>query len=251
MNPKIKHALYILTAWIPTKFITNTTYALLKLRGECTNTPKKELTELMKFDNRLYGLQGTVAIRYGEGIHTKHKHMNYHQFFINHIENNKRVLEIGCGYGPLANAIATAKNVDYVGIDISKKNIEKAQSRFKRNNLTFIHGDALKADFDEKFDIVVMSNVLEHINDRVKLLQMIKSTINPSKIIIRIPLYERDWRVPLKEELGVEHRLDLTHYTEYTLESYKQEMAEAGMEIEHLEVRWGEIWSVVSQNPQK
>jgi hypothetical protein len=43
--------------------------------------------------------------------------------------------------------------------------------------------------------------------------------------------------------LGVEWRLDNTHETEYTLESYFEEMAAAGLCIVHQEVRWGEIWS--------
>ena len=245
MKQLIKKSAYIATAWIPTNLITKSTYALLRLRGEFTNAPTKELKSIMEFDNRLYGLQGMLSIRHGNGIHSKHKHMNYHNFFIQNIKDEQNVLEIGCGYGPLANAIATAKNVKYTGIDIVKKNIEKAKSLFKRDNLTFIHGDALKTEFDTSIDIVVMSNVLEHIKDRVALLKRIKETIKPNTIIIRVPLYERDWRVPLKEELGIEHRLDPTHYTEYTLESYKEELEEAELNLEHLEVRWGEIWSVV------
>jgi len=58
-------------------------------------------------------------------------------------------------------------------------------------------------------------------------------------------LFERDWRVPLKKELGVEWRLDTTHETEYTLESFKEEIANAGLSITHLEVQWGEIWAQV------
>ena len=38
-----------------------------------------------------------------------------------------------------------------------------------------------------------------------------------------------------------------THETEYTLETFAEEMKEAGLSIQHLEVRWGEIWSVVME----
>jgi len=64
-------------------------------------------------------------------------------------------------------------------------------------------------------------------------------------MLIRVPLFERDWRVPLKRELGVEWRLDSTHMTEYTLESFAEEIAGAGLSIIHQEVRWGEIWAEV------
>lgn len=56
-------------------------------------------------------------------------------------------------------------------------------------------------------------------------------------------VFERDWRVPFKQELGIEWRLDHTHETEYTLESFQEEADMAGLKIAHLEVRWGEIWS--------
>jgi len=56
-------------------------------------------------------------------------------------------------------------------------------------------------------------------------------------------LPERDWRVPLKQELGIDRRLDPTHFIEYTLESFAAEMEEANLRVTHQEVRWGEIWA--------
>ena len=70
--------------------------------------------------------------------------------------------------------------------------------------------------------------------------------VHPSRFLIRVPVFERDWRVPLKRELGVEWRLDPTHETEYTLESFEKEMAAAGLRITYQEVRWGEIWAEVA-----
>ena len=245
MKTFIKKIAYYATAWIPTKLICKTAYALLRLRGEYSHCPKYQLKALMDLDNKLYGLQGMLAIRYGDGVHTKHKHMKYHDFFTNNLEDGQTVIEIGCGYGALAHSMATKKNILLTAIDIVEKNILKAQQRFGECNITFIHGDATTHPFGNTFDVVVMSNVLEHIEDRVGILQKIKTTLKPSKYIIRVPLYERDWRVPLKEELGLEHRLDPTHFTEYTLDSFQEEITSAGLHIEHLEVRWGEIWSIV------
>ncbi len=75
--------------------------------------------------------------------------------------------------------------------------------------------------------------------------------MNPKRFLIRIPLFEREWRVPLKKELGVEWRLDTTHETEYTLESFSSEISEAGLRITHQEVRWGEIWAEVHSNKEQ
>ena len=50
----------------------------------------------------------------------------------------------------------------------------------------------------------------------------------------------------MKKELGLPYFLDDTHFTEYTQESFEQEMAGAGLSVNHLEVRWGEIWAEVA-----
>ena len=37
-------------------------------------------------------------------------------------------------------------------------------------------------------------------------------------------MINRDWITLYKKELGIEWRLDKTHYIEYTLESFKEEL---------------------------
>ena len=53
------------------------------------------------------------------------------------------------------------------------------------------------------------------------------------------------WRVPLKEELGIDYRLDPTHRIEYTVEGFAEEIETAGLKIAYQEIRWGEIWAEV------
>ena len=55
----------------------------------------------------------------------------------------------------------------------------------------------------------------------------------------------RDWITLYKKELGVEWRLDKTHYIEYTLESFKEELKKAGLNLEKYSIQFGEIWAVV------
>jgi len=104
---------------------------------------------------------------------------------------------------------------------------------------------------DEKFDVVILSNVLEHLPGRPLFLRCLYETFQPERFLIRVPLFERDWRVPLKKELGVEWRLDRTHEIEYTQESFEAEIEEAGLVIAHLEVRWGEIWAEVTSDKRE
>jgi hypothetical protein len=109
-------------------------------------------------------------------------------------------------------------------------------------NVTYITGDARTDLPAGHYDVVILSNVLEHIDDRVTFLRQIASAATPERWLIRVPLFERDWRVPLKKELGIEWRLDPTHYIEYTQETFEQEVTAAGLQIVEQQTRWGEIW---------
>jgi SAM-dependent methyltransferase len=209
------------------------------------NTPEKALRLLFSLDILLYGAQGQQAIAYDGGIHTKHRHMKYHDFFTSRVTTVDRVIDIGCGNGAVAFDVAkVAEKV--VGIDLNEANIKSARQQYQHSRLEFQVGDALEGLPDEKFSVVILSNVLEHLPGRSAFLHRVKETLQPGRILIRVPLFERDWRVPLKKELGVEWRLDNTHEIEYTLESFADEMAEAGLHTNHLEVRWGEIWAELS-----
>ena len=132
---------------------------------------------------------------------------------------------------------------EVTGIELSKKNFDKAQIAFKHPKLKFIHGDAFKDLPNQIFDTAVMSNVLEHIEDRVSFLKTVQTNLKPRRWLIRVPCFDRDWQLPLIHELGLDSRLDETHFTEFTRESFKEEMDKAGLKIIYLEVRWGEIWA--------
>ena len=211
-----------------------------------SDLPAKDTLKLLfDLDNRLYAMQSQAARDYGEDIHPKHRHLNYHQFFINHVKSGERVLDIGSGMGVMAYDMAVnVPDLVVVGLEMNETYLEYARQHYQHPNLTFTWGDALEGFPDQEFDVVTFSNVLEHIEQRVQLLKKVISQIKPRKIIIRVPLFERDWRVPLKKEIGVDYRLDATHHIEYTQEEFLAEIREAGLKVVHMEIRWGEIWAV-------
>lgn len=96
---------------------------------------------------------------------------------------------------------------------------------------------------DDRLDIVPLCTVLEHPPERPGLTRRLLGVTRSARFLIRAPLSERDWRVPLERELGVQWRLDPTHQTEHTLESFVDEMAAACLTIKNQEVHWGEIWA--------
>lgn len=205
--------------------------------------PADGLRFLFGLDAAFYPLHGQLAIAYDGGLHTKHRHIHYHDFFVERIQSGQRVLDIGCGIGAVAYDVAEKAGAHVIGIDLSTDNITMARQRYSHPRVEFRVGDALHRLPDGSFDVVILSNVLEHLPERSAFLRRVQKVARPSRFLIRVPVFERHWSVPLKRELGVEWRLDPTHETEYTPESFAEEMVSAGLEIVHQEVRWGEIWA--------
>jgi SAM-dependent methyltransferase len=209
-------------------------------------TPSDSLKFLLKLDRKIYSLTSKTSKRYGGELHTKHKHIGYHEFFIEHVSPGDYVLDVGCGNGFLSYDVVThVDNVKIIGIDMNKYKINLAKKNFKHPNLNFVLGNALIDLPDETFDVIILSNVLEHIEHRIDFLLQLKNKNAPSKYLIRVPIFERDWRVPLRRELGLDYRLDPTHYIEYTAEDFFAELESAGLKAETYEIRWGEIWAAV------
>ena len=87
----------------------------------------------------------------------------------NLIENNTRVLDVGCGDGTLMEFLKDNKKIDIRGIEILKDNVQKCIGK----GLTVIEGDAEKdlSQFpDGSFDFVILSQTLQ-------------AFLNPEKVI--------------------------------------------------------------------
>jgi trans-aconitate methyltransferase len=158
------------------------------------------------------------------------------------------VLDVGCGLGAVAFDLATAGAI-VDGIDLNPDNIAEAKKRFTHPNLRFSVQDAMTVEPERDYDVVMLSNVLEHLHGRPEILRKLQKLSGAKRLLVRVPTFERDWRVPLKKELGVEWRLDLDHKTEYTVEEFLKDVSAAGLSIAHLDVRWGEIWSELTVDP--
>lgn len=207
---------------------------------------KAALIELLEIERVVSGQIDLAALEYGDGVHVKHRLMRYHDFFVNRIKAGERVLDVGCGYGAVASSIAERAGARVTGIDLSEANIAKARAAFTRPNLEFMVGHAPEDLRSDHFDVIVLSNVLEHVDRRIDFLRQLVGKATPARLLIRVPMFDREWRVPLRKELGLYHFSDPTHFIEYTREEFEQEMRGAGLAIRHLQVNWGEIWAEVS-----
>lgn len=201
---------------------------------------------LLKFfiwlNNYSYYKISNLVVKLYQGVHPKHRIINYHKFFVDNISTTDSVLDLGCGKGDNTYDIAK-KASRVIGIDVSPMNIGFAKHKYARDNINFIIGDATKYNFDHRFDKIVLSNVLEHIKDRITFLSKLHDL--SEIILIRVPLINRDWLTIFKKENNFEYRLDKTHYIEYTPDTLETELENAGWKMVSFSIQFGEIWTKV------
>ena len=113
----------------------------------------------------------------------------YYHFFI---PENSKVIELGCGTGELLNSL---KPNYAVGVDFSSKMIEIAKSNFP--NFKFIQNDVENLQIDEKFDYVIMSDLLTSLWDVQKGFSELKKICTRNTRVI-ISSYNTIWEPFLK-----------------------------------------------------
>ena len=205
--------------------------------------PKKGLVRSILLRDKADWIVNERAIAAEGGRHPKHRLIGYHNFFINHIQDGQKVLDIGCGIGLVAQSIALAhKNSEVLGIDMDEPRLKQAKASIKLKNLAFVYGDVTKLNFPGKWDVIVLSNVLEHLEERVDFLKSLVRVTGAKKILIRVPLFEREWQMAMKKELGIDYRSDSDHKIEHSLDELLSELDNAGLRPLDLNTLWGEIW---------
>ena len=108
-------------------------------------------------------------------------------------ENN--ILDIGCSQGILP-ILLGRKGLIVTGIDNDEESINYAKDMLSKENddvkykVKFICDDFLEYDFgDKKFAVIVMGEVLEHLDEPLVFLKKASSLLMPEgKFIVSVPL---------------------------------------------------------------
>lgn len=92
------------------------------------------------------------------------------------------LLNVGASSGAM-DAVFAESFQRVFGIDIDSHAIDHAQRTFVRENLTFQVGDALDIPFeDASMDVVVCSQIHEHVQDQDKLFDEIRRVLRPNGV---------------------------------------------------------------------
>lgn len=100
----------------------------------------------------------------------------------------KKVLDIGCQYGVFSFFLAE-KGAAVTGMDISRRWVERcereARDRYPDKEMKFLVGDAQELHFeDSSFDVVVCSEVIEHVDHPGNVLSEINRVLVPGGVLV-------------------------------------------------------------------
>lgn len=102
------------------------------------------------------------------------------------------ILDVGCGNGAFI-LVANSMGYNAVGIDISPGGVSIARSR----GANAIEGDFLTYEFDRKFDIITMWDVVEHLRDPAVFFERARVFLKPGGLlVIKTPgISQRSFRI--------------------------------------------------------
>jgi len=114
--------------------------------------------------------------------------------------SDAKVLEIGCGTSGVLSAFLDRGHKGF-GVDLDKYSLDYAREKLsdfiESKQLTLINKDIYTIDFESeyqvKFDIIILKDVIEHIHGHEKLLRKIQTFLAPSGVVfIGFP----PWQMP-------------------------------------------------------
>jgi predicted TPR repeat methyltransferase len=112
-------------------------------------------------------------------------------------------LELGCGTGKNTEWLITKSN-EILAVDLSEEMLIKAQAKIESDKVTFLQADLLKpwSFVTKKFDLVIFSLVLEHIENLDPVFEKASNTVNSGGYVYMGELH------PYKQYLGTKARFE-------------------------------------------
>ncbi|MDO1446018.1 class I SAM-dependent methyltransferase [Rhodocytophaga aerolata] len=145
----------------------------------------------------------------------------YHLFRELKLGKDKTILEIGCSGGPLMKELIANGYSQVYGMDISEKGISLAKSRGLNNVFVM---DGTNPDFaPQSFDVIIASDVLEHIKDTKTALKNWYTLLKPGgQVIVFVPAFNFLWS---------QHDVINHHFQRYTEKKLIDDLKAAGFVI--------------------
>lgn len=205
----------------PRKLLASVGYRLHRIIG-----PKRCLNFLLDLEWITHRLAHASAFELGMGSTRRNG------FLLDAIKPTERVLDLGCGDGRTTSSI-TAR---VIGIDHDRDAIETARKLHPdRQFICAEAGDYLKTA--EPFDVLVLSHVLEHLDDPAGFLRTFAPRF--ARIYVEVPDFEADILNEVRKQRGTIAYTDEDHIHEFDRREIEQMFAHCGLKVQSREYLFG------------
>lgn len=157
---------------------------------------------------------------------------NLKSFFQKNIRKESNILDLGCGYGSFLHFLWAHNYKNVTGVDISSEELNVCRTFFK--SYKFHHQDIFEFihSTEEKFDVVYLSHVLEHIKKDLlfDFLESVKNILTDDGFFVIVAPNSAAYFNTAANRYG-----DLTHELGFTAISLRQLFMVA--KFKHIEIR--------------
>ena len=135
----------------------------------------------------------------------------------------KDVLEHGCGTGfVLAELQRLFPDARVMGADLFAEGLALARRRFAG---PLVQTDLLRSGFHEQFDLIGLFDVLEHLDDDLKVLSAIREQLRPGgRLLLTVPAHMALWS---------DYDVASGHRRRYSRAQLERQLSAAGFQIEY------------------
>ena len=160
---------------------------------------------------------------------------------VDYVTDNTTVLDIGCACGDLGIALKKYKNSEMYGLEYNQKSVEIALTTGAYQKVHQFDLEKLsEEDFPEyknKFDYIICADILEHLRNPMKVLEILKQYLKKEgQIIVSIPNVAH---MSIKSNLLLNDftytsvgLLDATHIHLFTYKSIASELSSIGLAVD-------------------
>lgn len=145
------------------------------------------------------------------------------------------VLEVGCGTGKVLNGLQeVCSDGVVIGIDLFFEGLKHAR---KRTSCPLVRGDVKSLPFAEKFNLIGLFDVLEHLSDDMKVLTDLRSLLKEDGLLILT--------VPAHPSLWSSFDESSHHCRRYKLDELKNKLMINGYQVEYLTYYMASIFPII------
>lgn len=177
------------------------------------------------FDHSLLNHQDSMDTKKIKIPNPRRRHWLVYGFLEKIKDKNPKILEIGCGFGELVN-LCTKNGFNYTAIEPS----QHRSSVLQKEGLPVITEtveEHLETSSD-KYDVVIMDNVLEHVPEPKKIIDSLKGLMNKDAILIIIVPNLKDYRAFLIPGWAKKQWQPIAHVNYFTYGTLKKLLKDSG-----------------------